>query len=130
MKASQSVVLVSMIAGLAGCASPQNAPVAVSASGEVAPGVYGRVDVRNGPPPPLVYPEPVLIVPLVRSEAPVYMHVPPAHAKRWSMFCHRYHACEQPVYFVKSKEYEADEARANKRKGDKDDEDARRYRQR
>lgn len=116
MKTSLSVVLVLMIASVAGCASPRS--VGVSASGEFAPGVYGRVDVRDRP-PPLVYPEPMIIVAFSQEVAPVYMHVPPAHAKRWSMFCHRYHACDVPVYFVKSKEYEMDDKHPKKRKDDR-----------
>ena len=44
-------------------------------------------------------PRPVAVV-------PVYMHVPPGHAKNWSKHCHKYNACAQPVYFVKSAEYE------------------------
>ena len=29
--------------------------------GELAPGVYGRVNIGNAPPPPLIYAEPVII---------------------------------------------------------------------
>jgi hypothetical protein len=37
---------------------------------------------------------------------PIYLHVPPGHAKNWRKHCHEYHACGRPVYFVKSAEYE------------------------
>ena len=81
--------------------------IGVSVGGEISPGVYGRVDIGNAP-PPLLYAQPVLIARPVRTVAPppVYMHVPPGHAKNWSKHCARYGACGQPVYFVKSAEYE------------------------
>lgn len=79
--------------------------VGVSVSGEVAPGVYGRVDIGNTR-PPLVYAQPVVIVQQPRPVAPVYMHVPPGHAKNWAKHCGKYNACARPVYFVKSAEYE------------------------
>ena len=80
----------------------------VTIAGEVAPGVYGRVDIGTRPPPQLVYTKPVVIVqqPAVVRAAPLYMHVPPGHAKNWGKHCHNYNACAQPVYFVKSAEYE------------------------
>ncbi|HEY0844510.1 MAG TPA: hypothetical protein VGE12_04040 [Noviherbaspirillum sp.] len=79
--------------------------VGVSVSGEVAPGVYGRVDIGNTP-PPVLYAQPVIIKRAPRPVAPVYMHVPPGHAKKWDKHCHKYNACGTPVYFVKSAEYE------------------------
>ena len=88
-------------------ASAQATNVSVSVAGEVAPGVYGRVDIGNTP-PPVVYAQPVIIQRPARPVAvqPVYMHVPPGHAKNWGKHCHKYNACGQPVYFVKSAEYD------------------------
>jgi hypothetical protein len=80
--------------------------VRVTISGEVAPGVYGRVDIGSGPRPPLVSAEPVVVVRQARAPAPVYLHVPPGHARNWSKHCRKYDACSRPVYFVKSAEYE------------------------
>ena len=80
--------------------------VRVTISGEVAPGVYGRVDIGSGPRPPLVYAQPVVVVRQARAPAPVYLHVPPGHARNWSKHCKKYDACNRPVYFVKSAEYE------------------------
>ena len=80
--------------------------VRVTISGEVAPGVYGRVDIGSGQRPPLVYPQPVVVVRQARAPAPVYLHVPPGHARNWSKHCKKYDACSRPVYFVKSAEYE------------------------
>jgi len=93
---------------LVGAAHGADANVRVIVSGEVAPGVYGRVDIGSAPPPPVLYAEPMVIVrePRPVKAAPVYLHVPPGHAKNWSKHCHKYNACGTPVYFVKSAEYE------------------------
>ncbi|HEX9184776.1 MAG TPA: hypothetical protein VF876_16080 [Burkholderiales bacterium] len=92
-----------------GAAAAGAQSVRVTVSGEVAPGVYGRVDISNRPsPPPLVYPQPVVIVKQQHTAvmSPIYMHVPPGHARDWSKHCRKYNACNQPVYFVTSAEYE------------------------
>lgn len=92
-----------------GAAASGAQSVRVTVSGEVAPGVYGRVDISNRPsPPPLVYPQPVVIVKQQHTAvmSPIYMHVPPGHARDWSKHCRKYNACNQPVYFVRSAEYE------------------------
>jgi hypothetical protein len=66
------------------------------------PGFYGRIDIGNSyPQPQLVYPQPVIIRPVVGVPArPVYLHVPPGHAKNWRKHCGKYNACGQRVYFV------------------------------
>lgn len=76
--------------------------------GEVAPGVYGRVELGKDSHPDIYYPQPVVIIkePRYSTYQPVYLHVPPGHAKNWGKHCHKYHACERPVYFIKSVEYE------------------------
>ena len=88
----------------AGAALAQD--VRISVSGEVAPGVYGRVDIGTGPRPPLVSEHPVVVVRRARAPGPIYLHVPPGHAKNWAKHCKKYDACSRPVYFVKSAEYE------------------------
>jgi hypothetical protein len=97
------------IAGMAvlvGAAPALAQDIRVTVSGEVAPGVYGRVDIGNGPRPSLVSEQPVVIVRRARAPGPVYLHVPPGHAKNWAKHCKKYDACSRPVYFVKSAEYE------------------------
>ncbi len=71
------------------------------------PGFYGRIDIGNYPPPVLVYPEPVVIqpVPVGVVYQPMYLHVPPGHAKHWSKHCGKYNACGRPVYFVQDRWY-------------------------
>jgi hypothetical protein len=75
-------------------------------SGQVVPGVYGQVSIGNQAPPPVVYAQPVLIEPQYAPPPPIYLHVPPDHAKNWRKHCHEYNACNRPVYFVRSREYE------------------------
>jgi hypothetical protein len=83
----------------------------VMLSGEVAPGVYGQVQLGNEPPPPVVYAQPILIEPQAAPPPPVYLHVPPGHAKNWRKHCREYNACNRPVYFVRSEEYDPAYAR-------------------
>lgn len=66
------------------------------------PGFYGRIDLGNFPQPQLVYRQPVVIqpVPVGVVREPIYLRVPPGHAKNWRKHCHEYDACGQPVYFV------------------------------
>lgn len=71
------------------------------------PGFYGRLDVGDYPPPPLIYPQPLVIqpVPPGAGYAPIYMRVPPGHARHWARHCQRYRACGRPVYFVQDRWY-------------------------
>jgi hypothetical protein len=80
--------------------------VNVILSGQVAPGVYGQVQLGNDRPPPLVYTQPMLIVAQPQPPPPVYLHVPPGHARNWRKHCREYNACNRPVYFIRSAEYE------------------------
>ena len=97
-------------AAVASVARAQNVSVGVTITGEVVPGVYGQVVLGNRPPPPLVYAQPMIAEPVAVVQAvpvePLYLHVPPGHAKHWRKHCHEYHACNRPVYFVRSAEYE------------------------
>jgi hypothetical protein len=71
------------------------------------PGFYGHIDIGNAPRPQLIYAQPVVIQPapagVVRT--PLYLHVPPGHAKKWSKHCGKYNACGQPVFFVDDRWY-------------------------
>lgn len=96
---------------LAGAALPAAAGTDVGVSiGIAQPGFYGRIDIGGvAAPPVLVYPQPVLIAPPPRTVVvpqPVYMHVPPGHAKNWSKHCKHYDACGRPVYFVQEDWYQ------------------------
>lgn len=86
-----------------GSAVHAQAYVSGSIGAQIAPGVYGRVDIGNAPAPALIYQQPVLVAPppVAVQAAPVYMYVPPGHARNWRKYCGRYGACGQRVYFLK-----------------------------
>lgn len=95
-----------VIAIVVAAVSAQAADVGVSVTvGQ--PGFYGHIDIGNFPQPQVIYPKPIVIQPprARMVEEPVYLHVPPGHAKKWSKHCHTYNACGRPVYFVKDKWY-------------------------
>ena len=96
-----SGAVAALLLAAAGGAQAQ-AYVNATVGGELAPGVYGRINIGNAPPPPLIYSEPVIIQrpAVVVPRSPIYMYVPPGHAKNWGKHCRRYNACNQPVYFV------------------------------
>lgn len=65
------------------------------------PGFYGRIDIGDFPPPRVIYTQPRIIERSARYEqAPIYLRVPPGHARNWSKHCRAYNACNQRVYFV------------------------------
>ncbi len=113
-----SAAVTLFIAG-AGISRAGDLDIHVILSGQVAPGVYGQVQLGNGPPPPVVYAQPMLIEPQATPLPPVYLHVPPGHAKDWRKHCHEYHACNRPVYFVRSAEYARDHERHDDRDRDR-----------
>ena len=105
MKRLLSLLIAPLLAIAASSALAADVGVSVSIG---QPGFYGRIDIGNAPPPVLVYPQPVVVVQPVRvvqPVQPVYLHVPPGHAKNWSKHCHKYDACSRPVYFVKDDWY-------------------------
>jgi hypothetical protein len=100
-------IAIAAFAAFAACvAAPVVAQPNVGVSiGIHQPGVYGRVDIGNVPPPPVVYAQPVVIAPprVVVQRQPIYLYVPPAHQRNWRTYCGRYSACNQPVYFVQER---------------------------
>jgi hypothetical protein len=87
-----------------GAATPTFAAVDVGVGVTIRePGVYGRIEIGSRPPPPVLYPQPVIIArpAVVVAEPPLYLYVPPGHAKKWGKHCHKYNACGRQVYFVK-----------------------------
>lgn len=91
-----------LVAGTA-AAAPNHAYFNVTAGGPLRAGVYGRIEIRNAPPPPLIHPQPVVAAQPLGKPAlrPVYLYVPPGHARKWDRHCGKYQACETPVYFVR-----------------------------
>jgi hypothetical protein len=67
------------------------------------PGVFGRVDIGAFPQPQVIVPQPVIIErppPTLPPPEPIYLWVPLEHRTHWDRYCHQYHACGHPVYFV------------------------------
>ncbi|WP_028451022.1 hypothetical protein [Chitinilyticum aquatile] len=69
------------------------------------PNFYGRITIGNYPPPQLIYPQPVVIMQPRAYYEPLYLRVPPGHARNWGRYCGRYSACGRPVYFVRDSWY-------------------------
>jgi hypothetical protein len=94
-----------LLGALAACAiAPAFAQTSVGVSvGINQPGVYGRINIGDVPPPALVMAQPVLIAPppVAVQRRPIYLYVPDAHQHDWRRYCGRYAACGQPVYFVR-----------------------------
>ena len=74
------------------------------------PGFYGRLDIGGYPPPQVIYSQPRVVERVYVEREPVYMRVPPGHAKNWRKYCHRYNACGERVYFVQDNWYSHDYA--------------------
>jgi hypothetical protein len=92
------------------CALSAQAQVVVGGSINIAgPGVFGRLELGGGEPPPaVVYAQPVLVAPPPPTYAPpppVYLYVPLEHQRDWRHHCALYHACGVPVYFVREDWY-------------------------
>lgn len=69
------------------------------------PNFYGRIDIGDFPQPRLIYRRPILIERVPVAREPLYIRVPPGHAKNWRKHCHQYDACGRPVYFVEDRWY-------------------------
>ncbi|NJD25905.1 MAG: hypothetical protein FIB06_10925 [Betaproteobacteria bacterium] len=106
-------------------ALPAIAQVSVSIG---QPGFYGRIDIGGFPAPMLIYDDPVIIRPGAIRYEPVYLRVPPGHAKDWHRYCGQYGACARPVYFVRDDWYRNEYApRYRERHGYRDDDRDRHY---
>lgn len=70
------------------------------------PGFYGRIDIGGYPPPRILYREPRVMYRSSLQRPPIYMNVPPGHAKNWRKHCREYNACGERVYFVQNTWYE------------------------
>jgi len=86
------------------------------------PGFYGQIDIGGYPPPRLIYREPRVIQRIAVNRPPVYLHVPPGHARNWRKHCHEYNACGERVYFVRDSWYDREYVpRYQKHHGDRRD---------
>lgn len=86
------------------------------------PGFYGRLDIGGYPPPQLIYRQPMIIEHVDVYRPPIYLRVPPGHAKHWRRYCSSYHACGERVYFVQDRWYSREYVpRYRQRHGDRRD---------
>ncbi len=69
------------------------------------PGFYGRLDIGDYPQPQVIYRRPMIIERNSMNRQPVYLRVPPGHAKKWRKHCREYNACGEQVYFVRDSWY-------------------------
>lgn len=73
------------------------------------PGFYGQIDIGSFPQPPVLYRQPKIVEMGQMNRPPIYMRVPPGHARNWKKHCREYNACGERVYFVQdgwySREY-------------------------
>ncbi|MDI1308057.1 MAG: hypothetical protein PSV17_01310 [Methylotenera sp.] len=69
------------------------------------PGFYGRLDIGGFPQPQLIYRQPRMVERVYIEREPIYMRVPPGHAKNWRKHCGQYNACGERVYFVQDNWY-------------------------
>jgi hypothetical protein len=69
------------------------------------PGYYGPLDIRAFGRPRVIFQEPIVVQRVYSQREPVYLHVPPGHAKHWSKHCAQYNACGERVYFVQDSWY-------------------------
>ena len=70
------------------------------------PGFYGQIDIGGYPPPQVIYREPRVIYRAAMNRPPIYLHVPPGHARNWRKHCREYNACGERVYFVQNNWYD------------------------
>jgi len=99
---------------LSGGARAQDVGVAISVG---QPGFYGRIELGPdaGLRPQLVYSQPVWAERTHEQEhrqafgpafaEPMYLYVPPDHARHWRRYCAFYQACRRPVFFVQERWY-------------------------
>ncbi|NOT83368.1 MAG: hypothetical protein HOP02_01015 [Methylococcaceae bacterium] len=69
------------------------------------PGFYGRLNIGGYPQPQVLYRQPIAIERVPMNRPPIYLRVPPGHAKRWKERCHDYNACGERVLFVQDRWY-------------------------
>ena len=112
------LVITAIIAAASGNALAADVAVSVAVG---QPGYYGRIDIGNFPQPQLIYAQPVVIerVPAGVVAPPLYLHVPPGHAKNWRKHCGKYNACGAPVYFVSENWYNNVYVKGHAKSGDK-----------
>jgi len=92
------ILLAALLVAATGPSSASDVGVSVSIG---QPGFYGQLDIGGYPPPQVIYRQPRVSY----DSPPLYLRVPPGHAKNWSKHCGAYNACNQRTFFVKDSWY-------------------------
>jgi hypothetical protein len=102
-RSMKTILALVLAAGAFGTATAQTTVSTSVSIGINQPGVYGRINIGDLPRPALYHPQPVIVTtsPVVVERRPIYLYVPPAHQQNWRRYCGQYHACGQPVFFVR-----------------------------
>jgi hypothetical protein len=98
------LIAAAVVAAMASIATPADATDVGISITVGQPDFYGRIDIGDYPRPQLLYRQPILVE-RVSYREPIYMRVPPGHAKHWSKHCREYDACGERVYFVQDSWY-------------------------
>lgn len=100
----KNLILAASLLALASTAMAANVGVSINIG---QPGFYGRINIGDLPQPRVIYAQPVMVERPARyvERQPIYLRVPPGHAKNWSKHCRAYNACGQQVYFVQDSWY-------------------------
>lgn len=97
------VIAASIVTSIATPAAASDVAMSISIG---QPGFYGQIDIGDYPQPRTIYRNPVIIDrSYYNGESPIYLNVPPGHAKNWRKNCGRYNACGRRVYFVNNDWY-------------------------
>lgn len=96
------ILVALMSASLVDTAQATDVGVSVSIG---QPGFYGQIDIGGYPPPRVIYARPRVIERVYEARPPIYLRVPPGHAKHWDRHCREYNACDERVYFVRDDWY-------------------------
>jgi hypothetical protein len=72
------------------------------------PDFYGRINIVDFPQPQVIFVKPMIITRGPIKRPPIYMHVPPTHARHWSKHCSQYAACSESVFFVQDNWYDSE----------------------
>lgn len=101
----KNILIAAAALATAALAAPASAQVGVSVNvGE--PGFYGQINIGDFPRPQVIYSRPVIIDRVPESYGPpMYLRVPPGHARHWARYCGQYGACGHQVYFVRDDWY-------------------------
>lgn len=114
------LLLITVLAVAMSPVTAANVDVSVSVG---HPGFYGRIDIGDYPQPQLIYRQPRYVERYGMDHPPIYMRVPPGHAKNWKKHCSAYNACGERVYFVQDNWYQREYVpRYQERHGERRDE--------